>query len=100
MNLLFIAVLEVLVPFRIEGVGRSADLQMPLLLDHLCDFDQALTCVGIGEAPFAGLSLEKIAFGDPPPGLIRMATLAPSIQSSPDVTVELPEGLAQMMCRW
>ena len=92
-GLLTVAALEVRLPFGIEWVRRSPDFDVPLLFDQLRDLDQAGACIRIGETPFTGLSLEKIAFGDPPAGLVRVAASAPPIETAPYVAVELTEGL-------
>ncbi len=51
LNLLFIAILKVLIPPWIEGIGRPFYFDMPLLFDQLSNLDQTCACVGVGKSP-------------------------------------------------
>lgn len=66
---------------------------MSLPFDQLSNLDQACACIGVGKSPAAGLSLEKIAFGDPASGFVRMTAFAPSIKSPPGEAADFAERL-------
>jgi len=78
---------------RVEWVGRPLDLEVPLLFDHFCDFDQAVACRRIGEVPTAPIGAQKVALGDPAAGLVRMAALAPSVDAAPHEAIDFGERL-------
>ena len=88
-----VTVLEVVVPLRVEWVGRPFDLDMSLLFYLFCYFDQAVARSRIGEVPTTSIVMQKVAFGDPASGFIRVAALAPSVDSSPHKAVDLGKHL-------
>ena len=94
LNLLFIAILKVLLPLRIEWVGRRLYFDMPLPLDQLPNLDQTCACVGVGKSPALSLFTQKVALGDPASGFVGMAAFAPSVDSPTDKTVDFAERLS------
>ena len=78
---------------RVEWVGRPFDLDMPLLFDRFCDFDQAVACRRVGETPTTPIITQKVAVGDPASGFIWVATFAPSVDSAPHKVIDLSKHL-------
>ena len=94
LNLLFIAILKVLIPFRIEWVGRPLYFDMPLLFNQLPNFNQAYACVGVGESSAFSVVTQKVTVSDPASGFVRMAAFSPSVNSPSDKVVDLIERFA------
>ena len=66
---------------------------MPLLFDRFCDFDQAVACGRVGEAPTTPILTQEVAAGDPASGFIRAAAFAPSVDSAPHKTIDFGKRL-------
>ncbi len=78
---------------RVEWVGRPFDLDMPLLFYLFCCFDQAVARSRVGEVPSTSIVMQKVAFGDPASGFIRMAAFAPSVDSIPYEAIDFGKRL-------
>jgi len=84
-----ISLLPVSLPVRGEWIGLTFDLTMTLGFDR-CLYAKALWAgCRISKAPRCTRLMGKRALGDPAPRFVRMAEFGPSIESSPDETVEM-----------
>ena len=84
-----------------NGLASALDLDMALGFDRLLHTDELCAGRRIGKPPGCARLMGKITVGDPTAGFIRVPQLGPSIESSPDKTVECAQrSRTQMMCRW
>src|SRR6266850_4339865 len=90
---LTVAVLEVRLPGRVEGIRLALDLEIALRCDHFLYPEQVLAGGRISKPPHFTFAMGEVAVNDPPSGLVRVSALGPAIHPSPDKIVELGEGL-------
>ena len=88
-----VSILEVSLPERIEWIRVALDLDMTLGFDRCLYAEELFAGRRIGKAPGCARLMGKIALGDPASRFVRMAELGPSIESSPDETVEMRKRL-------
>ena len=84
-----ISLLKVSLPVRVEWIGLAFDLNMTLGFDRCLYAEELFAGRRIGKAPGCTWLMGKIALGDPASRFVRMAEFGPSIESSPDETVEM-----------
>jgi len=89
-----VAVLEVRLPGRVEGISRALDLERARRCDRFPHPEQLLASSRVSEAPRFSRTMRKVAVSDPAPGLGRVAALSPALHSPPDKVIELGEGLS------
>lgn len=88
-----VSILEVSLPERIEWIRVALDLDMTLGFDRCLYTEELFAGRRISIAPGFARLMGKIALGDPASRFVRMAELGPSIESSPDETVEMRKRL-------
>jgi len=84
-----VSILEGSLPERIEWIRVALDLDMTLGFDRCLYAEELLAGCRIGKAPGCPRLMGKVALGDPASRFVRMAEFGPSIESSPDETVEM-----------
>ena len=86
---LSLSLLKVSLPVGVEWIGIAFDLNMTLGFDRCLYAEELFAGCRIGKAPGCTRLMGKIALGDPASRFVRMAEFGPSIESSPDETVEM-----------
>lgn len=79
---------------RVEWISCRLDLDMPLPFYRFCYVDQAVARSRVGEAPAAPIITQKVAIGDPASGFVRVATFAPSVDSTPYKVIDFGKRLS------
>ena len=85
---LSITVLDVRLPLWIERVGVALDLDMALRFDRLLRPNDLLAAHWIGALPGCAPLLGKVALRAPTASVLGVAVLGPSIQPSPNKTLQ------------
>ena len=78
---------------RIEWIRVALDLDVTLGFDRCLDTEELFVGRRIGEAPGFARVMGKVARGDPAARFVRVAELGPSIEPSPDETIEVRKRL-------
>src|SRR5215813_8000075 len=74
-----VAVVEIRLPGRVEGVGCALDLEVALRFDHFPHPEQVLAGGRVSKPPRFSLTMGEVAVNDPASGLARVPALGPSI---------------------